>query len=371
MLVCIDAQKCNLKKFTQWRGKYMIQQKDDTSSKSSTCVSTDIRPIVVLNPYLCNSSAEPQRDLAEAINEYQEDLMIKNNNFWLDSLHASSLLEYSNTISNRVLLQKISFDAELLFDKIAHDNPDIFLSCKGRIKCLVEVEKKLNMLIYKTPEHVKKQRGKDAVPEDKDYINSLQMFKDTLGFRYIFDGLPEEELLKRINSVANILIKFMITLGYTPEIANRPISTEAIEDCSLKIDENYLSFFKDYISNPKENGYQSLHIVFRHTASGRFVEFQFRTMKQHVEAEYGKAHHNAYKENRYNSNVIAYPEISRALKRAQALEKLDLTKVNIRGFATYTELLQNDFNTTVEKDVAISDHVGLIKPRLLLEREKI
>ncbi|NMW20116.1 MAG: bifunctional (p)ppGpp synthetase/guanosine-3',5'-bis(diphosphate) 3'-pyrophosphohydrolase [Chlorobiaceae bacterium] len=98
------------------------------------------------------------------------------------------------------------------------------------------------------------------------------------------------------------------------------VDTERIADCFAVygfITQKYPPIpqhFKDYISIPKHNGYQSLHSAII-GPKGHMVEIQIRTMRMHEFAELGVAAHWRYKEKitRDDANVDSFLRWAREL----------------------------------------------------------
>lgn len=92
---------------------------------------------------------------------------------------------------------------------------------------------------------------------------------------------------------------------------------------------------KDYIAQPKPNGYQSLHTtVF--TEDGKIIEVQIRTERMQEEAEYGIAAHWGYDEGRVGDDEPKLKWVKELAKlqkdlsdKQQFLESLDNLKIDI------------------------------------------
>jgi GTP pyrophosphokinase len=92
---------------------------------------------------------------------------------------------------------------------------------------------------------------------------------------------------------------------------------------------------KDYIAQPKPNGYQSLHTTI-FSFSGDIIEIQIRTQDMHLEAEYGIAAHWAYKENfkpqKIQNKLAWVSELSQIVKtsfKEGSQQKLETLKLDV------------------------------------------
>ena len=128
-----------------------------------------------------------------------------------------------------------------------------------------------------------------------------------------------------------------ITLSHILDILAVRIIVNTIEECYMVLGKIFSIFkpfgnFKDYISNPKENGYQSLHTAII-LENGDPVEVQIRTFDMHNYAEYGLAAHWAYKENKkVNESDIKINYIRSILemyKEKSADELLETLKTDV------------------------------------------
>lgn len=110
--------------------------------------------------------------------------------------------------------------------------------------------------------------------------------------------------------------------------------------------------FKDYISSPKKNGYQSIHTaVFG--LDNKIVEVQIRNESMHQYSENGVAAHFKYKTHIQNSSVLEKEEIQKWMFKVREIfenpgeenseQILDSVKINLFSDEIYVYTPTNDF----------------------------
>lgn len=108
--------------------------------------------------------------------------------------------------------------------------------------------------------------------------------------------------IKHLSSIYKKITEKKLTLKSIYDIAAARIIVKNDSDCYAALGIVHAFFtpvdgrFKDYIANPKPNGYQSLHTTVNF--QDEFFEVQIRTEKMHEFAEYGVAAHFLYKEHK-------------------------------------------------------------------------
>ena len=97
---------------------------------------------------------------------------------------------------------------------------------------------------------------------------------------------------------------------------------------------------KDYIANPKPNGYQSLHTTII-ADNNRPLEIQIRTFEMHRHAEYGIAAHWIYKErrksNKFDARFARFKEILDNADELPPEEFLETLKSDLYGESIFVQ----------------------------------
>lgn len=106
---------------------------------------------------------------------------------------------------------------------------------------------------------------------------------------------------KHIYSIYNKMTKKGLPLEQIYDIRGMRVLVDTLAECYLALGIVHNLWrpipneFDDYIANPKDNFYRSLHTAV-HDDEGKTVEVQIRTWEMHEDAEYGIAAHWRYKE---------------------------------------------------------------------------
>ena len=151
---------------------------------------------------------------------------------------------------------------------------------------------------------------------------------------------------KHLYSVYKKLKMKNITLGKVYDLLAMRVIVPTVEDCYAvfgKIHSLYKPMagrVKDYIANPKPNGYQSLHTTII-ADNNRPLEIQIRTFDMHKHAEYGIAAHWIYKERRTSNKFDnKFARIKQILDNSDELspqEFLETLKSDLYGESIFVQ----------------------------------
>ncbi len=151
---------------------------------------------------------------------------------------------------------------------------------------------------------------------------------------------------KHYYSVYKKIKKKNITLGKVYDLLAMRVIVPTVEDCYSVLGKIHAIYkpiperVKDYIANPKPNGYQSLHTTII-ADNNRPLEIQIRTFDMHKHAEYGIAAHWIYKERRSSNKFDAkFARIKQILDNSRELspeEFLETLKTDLYGESIFVQ----------------------------------
>ncbi len=211
-----------------------------------------------------------------------------------DRLHNMRTLEFMNRNSQL----KIASETLYLYAPLAHRLGIYAIKTELEDLSLKFTEPEKYKEISKKLSQTKEDRAKFI----RSFIKPIKMELDELGVKYEIKGRP-----KSIFSIYNKMKKQQVSFEQVYDLfAVRIIFDSASEnekrDCwnaysvVTSIYKPNTERLRDWISTPKSNGYESLHITVM-GPFGRFVEVQIRSNRMDEIAELGYAAHWKYKEN--------------------------------------------------------------------------
>lgn len=242
--------------------------------------------------------------------------------------HGTFINQYKNIVIDKRFLATLRKHFNNIYNLIVKNFPETLFHLEGRRKSLLSTEKKILKRLSQN--------------------KSLDTLRDLIAFRLIiFDDYENPKpAVDNCYSIMKSIIEYGIENGFMLCEANPVEETKGFDNGkhhlyipkTSAIPKEFQVGVKDYIMKPKENGYQSLHAVFR-LSSGHCFEVQIRTFSMHTHAESGKANHEVYKQKEYGNLEI------------------NKKRIQIPGYA-------------VTESGDVHDMVGVEKALLVLQRQK-
>ncbi|HEY6907593.1 MAG TPA: bifunctional (p)ppGpp synthetase/guanosine-3',5'-bis(diphosphate) 3'-pyrophosphohydrolase, partial [Ignavibacteriaceae bacterium] len=218
------------------------------------------------------------------------------------------LVKFADRLHNMRTLEYVNPDKQR---RIAQETLEIYAPFAnrfglGRVKWELEdlSFKYLNREAYEELVDKVKNKRKEREAYIKRFTEPILEKLNEYKFKYEVNGRPKHlysiyrKMVRRNKPFEEIYDLFAIRIILDTDNPNECYTTLGI------VNQIYLPVpdrFKDYISIPKTNNYQSIHTTVV-GPEGRLVEVQIRTIKMHEVAEKGVAAHWRYKENKTASD---------------------------------------------------------------------
>ena len=236
-----------------------------------------------------------------------------------DLLHVNQILERMKMIYDESMLKYLNKILDKFREETEKTFPYLIMDVPGRIKSFKSFEAKTRTRIMKQEiyreimnelseyEFTREEENiaNEMVTEliDKNSVN-FTTTSDTFGMRIILYSYNHQDKEKYLT---NFLYKFFL------KNLEKFLETNGIQIIEKT----------DYIKNPKDNGYRSLHLKVK--IVNLVFEIQIRTVYMHYEAEKGIASHSDYKDTEIQNFMQDFLyEISE--KHVEMNEKLGLLK---------------------------------------------
>lgn len=320
--------------------------------------------MITLNDYLYSGDT-----VMRILKKYKRDLAADaaRTGNEIDVIHCDFLQGIIDLLEHNEFLTAQSQKIREFYMYMAKEYPWLAFTFRGRIKSLIRAEEKFNGYIVK--DIYKYYVAHGVYPPAEELRKRLVKFRDLIAYRIVI-SMPkchvgegrdrQQEELKCLYEIANILPGFLEERGFTPQ----PTGGVKRSNSPLLSEENK-EYFRDYISNENVSEYQSLHITFYDNSAGCYVEVQIRTKDMDDTAEIGIANHAGYekRQERERARRHRIPKgecvwFDEAYERGILLQKLELSKLDVNMFGAADNSL-------------INDGCGLFRGRLILPYEHL
>ena len=199
-------------------------------------------------------------------------------------IFSNRLKNYYQYITDRELLKSQREHFNAFYDEIDKTYPSLLFRIEGRRKSFTSAYKKL----WQSPP--------DVLLKDISAFR-VTLFGDQAGYN-------PEKLTDMCYTITEHLVEYSIRSGFIPCPAEALKNTDGfipsehphvILPKKPLLSDSIRGYVKDYILHPKDDEYQSIHIVFMDELQ-HYFEVQIRTLFMHIAAEDGPASHEVYKQ---------------------------------------------------------------------------